>query len=84
MVLSMKYGYQDPGHPEKLGNLIAKNRQLHDAFKNLHGHVNCRDLIQLDVFTEEGITEFMDKNIKETFCANLVSDTVDILESIMR
>ena len=83
MALSMMYGHCEPGHPEKLGVLITKNREFFETFKKRHHQVNCRDLIRLDVFTEKGITEFIDRNIKETFCAGLVADTMDILESIM-
>lgn len=83
MVLSMKYGHCGPDAPEKLAKLITKNQEFYNAFKKRHGCVKCRDLIRLDVFTEKGMAEFVDRRIKETVCAALVSDTVDILESLM-
>ena len=79
MVLSLKYGFPGPGNPEQMAILIEKNREFHEEFKKRHANVNCHDLIGLDVFSDEGKVEFAEKNIKETYCAKLVSDAVEIL-----
>ncbi len=84
LVLAMKYGFPGPGNPEQMKILMEKNRELCKRFKKNHGQVNCPDLLGFDIFSEAGMEEFTSKNLKETYCANLVSDTVEILEKIMK
>ncbi|MCP4020722.1 MAG: C_GCAxxG_C_C family protein [Desulfobacteraceae bacterium] len=83
LVLAMKFGFPEPGNPEKMRQLIEKNQELCRQFKACHENVNCKDLVGLDVFSEKGSAEFAAKNLKETYCVNLVGKTVQILEQIM-
>ncbi|MCP4745538.1 MAG: C_GCAxxG_C_C family protein [Desulfobacteraceae bacterium] len=50
LVIGLKYGFSHPGDPEK--------------FKLLHDHIDCPELICLEIFSQEGQQEFK-KNIKE-------------------
>ncbi len=84
LVLGLEYGTPDLGNFETFQLVFDKVRLFSDEFKKLHGNLNCQQLIGLDVFTEEGINEFREKEIKKNQCANYVEASVKILEKLMQ
>ena len=83
MVLGMEYGMTDAEDGEAFRTTFEKVGTFVEKFKVRHGNLNCRELIGLDVFSEQGMKEFMDKNIKLTQCIKYVEDAVRITEEII-
>lgn len=83
MVLGMAYGMADPNDREAFQTTFEKVGAFVTAFKTRHGKLNCRELIGLDVFSQEGMNEFMDRDIKLTQCIRYVEDAVEITEEII-
>jgi C_GCAxxG_C_C family probable redox protein len=82
LVNGLKYGFSHPGDPEKFKTVMMKNVQFLEKFKTLHGKINCRELIGVDLFTEEGKKYFQENDIKTKVCTKFVEDTVKILQEI--
>lgn len=83
MVLGMEYGMADAGDSDAFQNTFEKVGTFVEKFKERHGNLNCQQLIGLNVFSEEGLKEFIDKNIKLTQCTKYVEDAVRIVEEII-
>ena len=83
IVLGLEYGMADAGNSDAFQNTFEKVGLFVEKFKERHGNLNCRQLIGLDVFSEDGLKEFMDKDIKLTRCIRYVEDAVEIVEDIL-
>jgi C_GCAxxG_C_C family probable redox protein len=82
LVNGLIHGSSNPGDPEKFNKVMAKNIQFIERFKALYGNINCRDLINVDLFTDEGKKFFSANNIRTTCCIKYVEDAVKILHEI--
>lgn len=82
LVNGLRYGYAHPGDPEKFKKVIDKNIEFTRRFQEMHTGVNCRDLIGVDLFSEEGYRYFQENNVKSKTCVHFVKDAVRILQEI--
>jgi hypothetical protein len=53
-----------------------------DAFREEHGHLNCRSLTGLDISTKEGHDEFIDSKMWHGACMRQIEFTVRKLASL--
>lgn len=83
LVIGLKYGFSHPGDPDQFRIVLDKISQFNRKFKELNGHINCPDLIGLDVLTQEGHKAFVENNIKAEKCSGFVSDSIQILHGIL-
>ncbi len=83
MVLGLEYGMAEAYDSDAFQNTFEKVGAFVEKFKEHHGNLNCQQLIGLNVFSEEGLKEFMDKDIKLTQCVKYVEDAVKIVEEII-
>ncbi|MHC1730136.1 MAG: C-GCAxxG-C-C family protein [Syntrophobacteraceae bacterium] len=83
LVIGWKYGTIVAGNAEGLIASVSRVHELASRFKAIHGALNCSDLLDLDVFSEEGLREFEEKDMKMTRCVRYVEDTMNILEQLM-
>lgn len=83
LVLGLKFGFPDPGEPEKLSRMFDRIQAFSQRFKMRHEQIDCPKLIGLDIFSPEGRQAFADNDIKKLRCVNFVKDAVLILEEIM-
>ena len=82
LVNGLRYGFSHPGDPENFQKLIGKNQEFATEFAKLHGSLNCFELLGVDIFSEEGLATFKEKEMKKQICAKLVGNAVRILEQI--
>jgi len=59
----------------RVGSLIA-------SFQGLHGSVNCRELIECDLGTQEGQRSFVEENRNER-CRHYVEDAARIAQGLL-
>ena len=83
LVIGLKYGVSRVDDAEGFMTAMSKTRELANSFKSLHGSLNCPELLGLDVFSEEGLREFKEKNMKLTQCVRYVEDTMNMLEQLI-
>lgn len=73
----------------KTKDLIIKNEQTVSniqeftfEFKQIHGTILCKDLINCDLNTTEGQKCFTDNNLREKVCVSCISDSIGILTNM--
>lgn len=72
LAISLRYGRGESDGKSKVEETYTKTREFIDRFKERHGNVNCRELIQCDLQTTEGKKYFKENDLLRTTCADLV------------
>ena len=83
MVLGLKYGKtkpEDNAAKEKTYRLV---RELIRRFEERHKTILCRNLINIDLSTPEGLRAAQEKKVFATACPLFVRDAVEILEELL-
>ena len=85
MALGLKYGFSKPGYEgeEQKVRSIIKNTQFRAKLLEKYPSTMCRELLDADFSTREGAKKIREKQMMTTFCPQLVSDIIKILEEIM-
>ena len=81
----MVLGFKNDSADEKLAKekTYALVQEFSRRFQAKHGHVNCRQLLNCDLGTEEGQEYFKNNNLYQK-CAGFVRDTACILEDLVK
>jgi C_GCAxxG_C_C family probable redox protein len=58
-------------------------RTFDKRFRQLHGSILCRDILGIDLNTEEGQRMLKEKDLFNTVCAKCVRDATDIVEELV-
>jgi C_GCAxxG_C_C family probable redox protein len=84
LVLGLKHGRTVPafGDVEKERELFDRIRRFVEEFRRRHGALTCRELLGVDVFTKEGLTEGRQRGLFRERCPRYVRDAITILESV--
>lgn len=85
MALGLKYGCDQTGYDGEQQRVasIIKNVQFRQEFLKNYSSTMCRELLGADFSTSEGAKFIRDNQMMTTFCPQLVSDIIDLLEQIM-
>ena len=77
----MNYNKEDlPGSKEKA---YRKTRKFLEEFEEKYGSSDCRELLGVDLNTEEGKEKYKEKNMAELKCLDYVKSACGILEKIL-
>jgi hypothetical protein len=57
-------------------------KQFIAEFEKRHGCLNCKELLGVDVFTEEGREEALQRDLFTSRCPSYIRDSILILESL--
>ena len=76
MALGLKYG------DEKVKSDEVCNKFL-DIFKEENGSIICRDLLNCDISTEDGVKYALDNNLFKEFCPKMVESAAKIVDEIL-
>ncbi|KPU27707.1 C_GCAxxG_C_C family protein [Caloranaerobacter sp. TR13] len=82
MVIGLKYGPKDPEDKlakEKTYTLIE---EFLKKFRLRNGSVICKELLECDISTEEGMRIAEEKELFVTQCPKFVVDAIEIIEEI--
>jgi C_GCAxxG_C_C family probable redox protein len=84
LVLGLKHGGTVPvfGDVEKERALFDRIRRFVEEFRKRHGALTCRELLGVDVFTAEGLSEGRRRGLFRERCPRYVRDAITILESV--
>jgi len=84
LVLGLKHGrvVAAGGDVEKDKALFGRIKQFVESFRNKHGSINCRELLEIDRFTKEGHQEGLRRNLYTTRCTNYIRDAITIIDSL--
>ena len=84
MVIGLAQKMWDENPRQSLDRTYELVREFNQRFKALHGSVICKELINYDLSTPEGLAEARNKKIFTTICPDFVSDSVKILEAMIQ
>lgn len=60
------------------------NKILFERFRELHGHLQCRNLLGADMRTQEGARRIAEENLIAKNCYGFGRDVAKILESLLK
>lgn len=85
LALGLKYGAceeGEEGQEQKVASII-KNVQFREKLLEKYPSTMCRELLGADFSTPEGAEKIREQKLMTTFCPQLVSDVLAILDEIM-
>ncbi len=82
MVIGLKEGTAQPGDSPEKAAVYKTVRSFVETFKNTHGSILCRELLQCDISTPEGHARARDAQLFDTVCPVLVESAVSTLEAL--
>jgi C_GCAxxG_C_C family probable redox protein len=77
MALGLKYGDSKTKSKEVCEKFL-------DEFKSENGSYICRDLLECDIITPEGVKEAVDKNLFKDLCPKMVESAARIVDEILK
>ncbi len=83
MVIGAIYGRVNPDDQAARDKTYALIEKFNQRFLELHGSLNCRELIGVDLKTEEGAAEAEQEGYFENKCGQFVADAEKILKELL-
>jgi len=83
MVIGLKHGKARPDDEAAKEKTYQLVRGFVSRFRERHGSITCRELINADISTPEGLQAARDRQLFATVCSALVKDTVETLEELL-
>ena len=83
MVFGTANGEADPSNPVEKAQTDEQVLAFSKRFRKMHGSLLCRDLLELDLNTEEGQQELKERDLLNTVCARCVRDAATIVEDLI-
>lgn len=83
MVIGLKEGTSVQGETPEKEKTYQMTNDFIDAFKNGHGSITCKELLDCDISQSDGYQRAQQENLFQTICPKLVADSVEILEKLI-
>ena len=83
MAIGLKHGKTRADDDEAKEKAYRLVNEFADKFKAKNQSIVCKELLDCDMSTPEGLQDFKDRNLIETHCARFVKDAADMLEEIL-
>lgn len=84
IVLGMKYGHHTLNAPEEKVEFLKKLGKFQLEFQEKYKTNICKEMLKVDITTEEGLNEALQKNLLTEFCPMVVFNTIQMLENIIK
>jgi C_GCAxxG_C_C family probable redox protein len=82
MTLGLRHGSEDCDTAEGRTEVYAHVVEFTKRFRERHGSLVCRQLLECDISTPEGMQQAKDRNLFMTTCVKLVEEAATILEEM--
>jgi C_GCAxxG_C_C family probable redox protein len=83
MLIGLKYGDFLPEDKEAKEKCFSLARQFTNRFHEIHGSINCFDLLKSDLTTPEGLKYITENSLWETLCPIFIRDACQLLEELL-
>jgi len=83
MILGVHTCKKYSDYKERKEVTYAAIQEFSEKFRAIQGTLNCRELIKVDLKTEEGHRILKEKNLTETVCEKCIMDAIRITEEIL-
>jgi C_GCAxxG_C_C family probable redox protein len=84
MTLGLARGMRQPGESAAKEATYALVREFARRFAGKHGTLSCRELLEVDIGTADGLKQARETNLFATRCTGYIRDAVEILEDMLR
>jgi len=82
LVVGLKYGHCLADDTESKANCYAKTEEFLNEFRKRNGSIICRDLLGVDISTDDGRQQALDRKLFTTTCDDFVRSAATILEEL--
>ena len=83
MVIGLHTGLIEPGNSATKDNTYAMTQQLIEQFKERHGSILCRDLLDCDLAQPEGLQHAREAQLFARRCPQFVRDAAEIASALI-
>jgi len=83
MVIGLRYGRVKPEDKASRDRSYTKVREFLQEFQKRNQSTLCRELLGVDLSTDEGYRRAKDEGLVDTRCPQMVRDAAEILEQIL-
>lgn len=83
MLIGLKYGKYLPEDNAAKEKSFSLARQFTDRFNEIHGSINCCDLLKSDLSTPEGLKYITENSLWETLCPIYIRDACQLIEELL-
>jgi C_GCAxxG_C_C family probable redox protein len=82
MVIGMKYGHYNIEDTVQKSDCYQKTVEFTDEFRKKNHSIICKELLECNIATLEGMNEAKEKNLFTTTCVEMVASAVELLEEL--
>ncbi|HON07170.1 MAG TPA: C-GCAxxG-C-C family protein [Verrucomicrobiota bacterium] len=83
LIIGLKFGSSKPGDSKSKEKVYSLVRKLFERFKEIHGNTQCKELLNCDISTTEGLSRATNLLLFKTKCPDFVQTASIILEDIL-
>ena len=83
MVIGLNHAKKRKDDDDSRERSYALAQEFMDAFRERNRSLLCREILEADVSTPEGIAEVRKKDLFTTVCPKFVRDAAEILEGLL-
>ena len=83
MLIGLKSGKCLPDDNESKEKCFALATEFTKRFNQIHGSINCCDLLKNDLSTPEGLQYIKDNHLWDTLCPIFIRDACQLLEEML-
>jgi C_GCAxxG_C_C family probable redox protein len=83
MAIGLKHFNTDLLPDEAKMHVYSLSNRFMQEFKTRNGSVKCKELLGVDLSTDEGRKKMREENLSQKVCKKLVCDSVEILEKLL-
>jgi C_GCAxxG_C_C family probable redox protein len=84
MAMGIHYCRKPTDNKERKEATYAAIQKFSKEFTTIHGTMNCRELINVDLKTEDGHRILKESNLSENVCEKCIIDAVKLTEEIIK
>lgn len=82
MVIGLKYGNTQAEDLISKNTCYEKTKEFVAEFRKQNGSIVCRELLDCDISTEEGMQKAKEAQLFQTRCVDYVESSIQVLESL--
>jgi C_GCAxxG_C_C family probable redox protein len=83
MVIGLKYGKIHPEDNAAKEKTYALVQKFATCFKTIHGSIHCKELLDVDISTPEGMQAAREQGLFQKLCPKFVNDAAEIVEQLL-
>lgn len=84
LALGLKYGRTNPDDQEAKQQTRALIQEFTQRFKEIHGTIICKELLDCDISTPQGKQKAEETGVTDLRCPGFVTDAATLLEQLLQ